>query len=113
MEMGMINIRPIMNSCAEEILSFKTCCGLRMFEQNLEIHLENRGSERVVMLGFFDLRGEHGKKRITTLTPPGERVIKPGETIACYCQMDEELWSRSKSLSFYDRDGAEYSAEIQ
>jgi hypothetical protein len=30
-------IRPIMNSSVEEIFAFKTCCGLRVFDQNLEI----------------------------------------------------------------------------
>jgi hypothetical protein len=108
----MVEIRPIMNSCAEDVLSFKTCCGLRMFEQNLEIHLENRGAQRVVLQGYFDLIGEYGEKRITTLTPPGKKVIDPDETIACYCYMDEDLWNRSRSLRFYDRDGAAYEAVI-
>ncbi len=31
----MLEIHPIMNSAVEEIFGFKTCCGLRAFDQNL------------------------------------------------------------------------------
>lgn len=108
----MIEIRPIMNSCAEDILSFKTCCGLRMFEQNLEVHLVNRGDQPVVVRGYFDLVGEQGTKRITTVMPPGDTVVPPGETIARYCQMDEALWNHSRALTFYDTNGVGYSVVI-
>ena len=40
----MLNIKCIMNSAVEDILAFKTCCGLKMFDQNLEIHLTNQGT---------------------------------------------------------------------
>ncbi len=109
----MIDIRPIMNSCAEDVLAFKTCCGLKMSDQNLEIHLENRGVHRVVMRGYFDLMGDYGEKRITALTPAGEKVIEPGETIACYCYMDESVWNHSQCLRFYDLDGTVYETGIK
>ena len=35
-------IRPIMNSSVEEIFAFKTCCGMRVFDQNLEILITNQ-----------------------------------------------------------------------
>jgi len=35
-------IRPIMNSSVEEIFAFKTCCGMRVFDQNLEIQITNQ-----------------------------------------------------------------------
>jgi hypothetical protein len=108
----MIEIRPIMNSCAEDVLSFKSCCGLRMFEQNLEIHLENKGYEKVVMHGYFDLVGDFGQQRITTVAPPGDKVIEPEETIACYCYMDDQLWNRTQHIRFYDRDGTAYETDV-
>jgi hypothetical protein len=108
----MIEVRPIMNTSAEEVLSFKTCCGLRMHGQNLEIHLVNHGDRTVVIRGYFDMDGEHGTKRITKLLPPGDIIVPPGETVACYCQMDEAEWNRSRSLAFFDADGTRYDVSI-
>lgn len=109
----MITVRPIMNSCAEDVLAFKTCCSLKMFEQNLEIILENNGENTVVIQGYFDLVGDYGKKRITNLVPPGEIVVESNDCIACYCNMDEELWNRSQRIRFYNRNGAAYETIIR
>lgn len=97
-----------MNSSVEEVLSFKTCCNLNLFEQNLEIHVANRGPNPVVVPSYFDLEGDHGAKRIHTLTPPGEHRIDPGETMAFYCCMDENLWKNSRKMIFYDNEGNRY-----
>ena len=39
----MLEIHIIMNSAVEDILAFKTCCGLKVMDQNLEIHVKNSG----------------------------------------------------------------------
>ena len=112
MEKPVIDIRPIMNSCAEEILAFKTCCGLKMFEQNLEIHVDNRDTQPVVIYSYFDIEGDQGRKRITTLIPSGSQTIEPGEVKAFYTCMDETLWNSSHKLIFYDSHGREYPVFI-
>ncbi len=54
----MLEIRPIMNSAMEEILAFKTCCGLKMFDQNLEILIRNTGNDPVTIPSCFRLEGD-------------------------------------------------------
>jgi hypothetical protein len=109
----MLEIRLIMNSPMEDILAFRTCCSLKMFDQNLEIHVTNRGAGPVVMPSYFDIEGETGlRHRVDTLIPPGEHRIGAGEIIAFYCYMDETLWNRSRQVVFYDGVGTEYPVEI-
>ena len=108
----MLQIRYIMNSDVEEVLAFRTCCHLKMFDQNLEIHVTNQGDRPVRIPCYFDLETPTGMKRITTLTPSGEQVIEPGEMKAFYCYMDEDLWDRGQTLTFYDTSGSRYSVKI-
>jgi hypothetical protein len=109
----MIEVKFIMNSAVEEILSFKTCCGLmRVFDQNLEIHLRNKGSGPIMIPSYFDLLGQHGAMRVETLTPPGVHQIMPGEILALYCAMDETVWGKSTEAVFYDCMGNAYPVGI-
>lgn len=108
----MLEIRAIMNSSVEEIFNFKTCCGLRIFDQNLEILVRNRGTQPVEVPGYFDLQGEFGSYRVDTLIPSGIQRIMPGEIMAFYCTMDEEIWNASKHLVFYDQEGRKYQVEL-
>jgi hypothetical protein len=108
----MLKIRYIMNSDIEEVLAFKTCCNLKMFDQNLEIHITNQGDRPVRLPSYFDLETLTETKRITTLTPSGEQVLPPGELMAFYCFMDESLWDRAQTITFYDKSGNRYSVRI-
>jgi hypothetical protein len=112
-EVKMIHIRIIMNSAVEDVFNFKTGCCLRLFDQNLEIQVENRRPFPVTIPSYFDLEGEDGSlQRIATLMPNGNQEIRPGEIKAFYCQMDEQLWNSSKSLTFYDIEGNPYPVKI-
>ncbi len=108
----MLHIKVIMNSAVEEILAFKTCCGLKAFDQNLEIHVRNVGTQPVVVPSCFDLEGDYGSQRIVAVMPPGDQVIAPGELKAFYCTMDEDLWKRSRRIVFFDNQGRAYPAQI-
>jgi hypothetical protein len=109
----MLHIRVIMNSAVEDIFNFKTGCCLRLFDQNLEIQVENRRLFPVTIPSYFDLEGMDGSvRRIDTLIPGGNQEIPPGEIKAFYCQMDEQLWNRSKALTFYDNKGDAYAIQI-
>jgi hypothetical protein len=108
----MLEIRLIMNSTAEDILGFKTCCGLKMFDQNLEIHLINQGPSPVVVPSGFDLETSEGVRRFDHLMPSGNLRIEPGEIKAFYCSMDETLWQKSRGLVFYDQEGNRYPVPI-
>jgi hypothetical protein len=108
----MLEIRLMMNSAAEDILSFKTCCGLKMFDQNLEIHLINQGRDPLVVPSCFDLETSEGVRRFDHLMPPGDLRIEPGEIKAFYCCMDENLWNKGKKVIFYDREGSRYPVVI-
>src|SRR5512136_979881 len=57
-------IRPIMNSSVEEIFAFKTCCGMRVFDQNLEIQITNQNDYPVYVQSYFDLLGRCGSHRM-------------------------------------------------
>lgn len=108
----MLEISAIMNSAVEEIFAFKTCCGARTFDQNLEILIKNRGIRPVVVPSYCDLHGTQGTRRITTLMPNGDQQIRPGEVKAFYCMMDEDLWNESSELVFYDREANAYSVRL-
>jgi hypothetical protein len=109
----MVHIRVIMNSAVEDVFNFKTGCCLHLFDQNLEIHVENRRQLPVIIPSYFDLEGEDGAvRRIATLMPAGNQEIRSGDIKAFYCQMDDQLWNRSKSLTFYDKEGNSYPIEI-
>ena len=108
----MLQIKIIMNSAVEEIFAFKTCCGLKFMDQNLEIHLRNTGQRPVTVPSWFDLEAEGGLRRISNITPAGEHIIAPGEMIGFYCYMDEELWKKANSLVFQDLDGQVYPVRI-
>ncbi|HMK33668.1 MAG TPA: hypothetical protein VK463_01280 [Desulfomonilaceae bacterium] len=97
-----------MNSSVEEILAFKTCCGLRMFDQNLEIHILNQGDVPVVVPSSFALEGHFGVRHIDTLVPSGKVEIPPGTITAFYCSMDEALWNEATRMVFRDEKGNAY-----
>ena len=101
-----------MNSSVEQVLNFKTCCGPRVFDQNLEIHLTNKGTDPVVIPSYFDLEGEADSYRVRTLMPQGDQTIPPGDLMAFYCMMDESRWNEARQLVFYDIQGNRYPVGI-
>ena len=108
----MLEIRVYMNSSVEEVLNFKTCCGPRAFDQNLEIHLANKGTDPVVIPSYCDLEGDSGSYRVRTLMPQGDQTIPPGDMIAFYCMMDEDRWNKARRIVFYDTRGNKHPVEL-
>jgi hypothetical protein len=108
----MLEIRPIMNTPTEEIFEFRSCCNIRAFDQNLEIHVTNRSDHTVGVPSYFDLKTEQESRRIETLMPHGEQRIGPGETIAFYCTMDEKQWNAAQRMVFYDNQGNDYFVDL-
>jgi hypothetical protein len=108
----MLKILPLMNSSVEEVFSFKSCCGLRTFDQNLEIQLTNCGDHPMIVHSYFDMRDSLGQHRIDTLMPHGDQRIGPGETIAFYCTMDETQWNAAQQIIFYDSEGNRHSVNV-
>ncbi|NIQ37139.1 MAG: hypothetical protein GTN81_00905 [Proteobacteria bacterium] len=108
----MLEISAVMNSSIEDILAFRTCCGIRAFDLNLEIHVINRGDLPVEIPSYFDLRDDSGFYRVDTLMPHGVQSVGPGETFAFYCTMDEVRWKRARELVFYDIEGNIHSTNI-
>lgn len=105
-------IRPIMNSSVEEIFAFKTCCGMRVFDQNLEIQITNRKDYPVYVQSHFDLLDPSGAHRVETLMPHGTQRIASGQTIAFYCTMDESRWAKAEKIVFHDTEGEEYALRL-
>jgi len=108
-----LQIKAIMNSAVEDVLAFRTCCSLKVFDQNLEVHITNQGERYVKVPSYFDLVGKFGTQRVDTLIPHGEHSLAPGQTIAFYCTMDENHWEKSRQMVFYDNQGNEYSTDIK
>ena len=109
----MLKIRAIMNSPLEEIFGFKCCYGVLTYDQNLEIHLENTSNRAVVVPSYVDLKGDYGTLRIDNLMPAGDLCIEPFDVRAFYCYMEDETWSATRELVFYDTAGKEYRAEVR
>ena len=108
----MLEIQLIMNSPVEDIFGFKTCCGAKTFDQNLEILLRNRGRIAVVVPSRFRLISDAGSRMVDTLMPFGDLRIEPGEIKAFYCMMDEEEWRAARQAVFQDTEGRQYSADV-
>jgi hypothetical protein len=108
-----LEIRAIMNSPVEDIFAFKTCCGLQVFDQNLEIHITNHAHHPITIPSHFDLKDASGWHRIDTLLPHGEQCVLPDRTIAFYCAMDEQRWREAWKLVFYDREGHSYAVTLK
>jgi len=108
----MIRIKVFMNSSVEEILSFKCC---NMHGQNLEIHLTNLTDEPLTVPGFCDLVGERGEEpfRIDTLCPPGPYKLLPGEPLACYGMLLDEIYEQYRWIVFRDERGREHRAPLR
>ena len=109
----MLEIKAILDSPSGDILAFKTCCGLKAMDQNLELLVKNRGSEPVTVPSHFDLVLPQGNRRIANLMPFGPRSIPPGQTAAFYCTMDPELWRRARACVFYDSRGNPYTQPLE
>lgn len=108
-----LTIKTFMNSAVEDVLAFRTCCSLKVFDQNLEVHIKNSGDRDLKVPSYFDLTGEFGTRRVDTLLPHGEQALAPGQTIAFYCTMDEKQWEQAREMVFYDSRGNAYSTDIK
>jgi hypothetical protein len=106
----MLEVKIIMNSVMEEILAFK-CCNLP--DQNLEMHVNNIGENRVTVPGRFNLENENGILECSHLFPPWGQTIQPGSGVAFYCSMDESEWEQYSKLTVFDEDGNTYSFSIK
>jgi len=107
-----LDIRPIMNSAVEDIFAFKTCCGVRAFDQNLEFLITNQGKRLIRIPSYFDMEEQSGCHRVDTLLPHGEQAVAPGRTVAFYCAMDEDRWKKVQQVVFYDTEGNRYAVKI-
>jgi hypothetical protein len=109
-----LTLRVYMNTEMEAVLNFKTACCLKLFDQNLEIHVHNHSGEPVVIKSLVDLEGEQGViHRIDNLFPPGNPRIGPGELLAFYGQLDDDVWSAARRLVLYDSEGNRYCYNVQ
>jgi hypothetical protein len=108
----MLTLRVIMNSACEAVFGFKTCCGLKAADQNLEVQVVNRGDRPVIVPSFFDLETDEGVKRYEHLLPHGRHELQPGEIKAFYCYMDPVEWARARRLAMVDGDGRVYSVDL-
>lgn len=108
----MLEIKPIMDSAAAEIFAFKCACGVRTHDQNLEIHVTNRGESPVVVSSHFDLEGDAEPYRVRNLMPHGQHKLMPRDTIAFYCDMDDARWEAARRIVFYDDQGNRYPLDI-
>jgi hypothetical protein len=107
-----LHIRAIMNSAVEEIFGFKTCCSVRVFDQNLEFLITNKGKRLIRVPSYCDVEETSGFHRVDTLIPHGEQPVAPGRTVAFYCTMDEERWKGVRQVVFHDTDGNHYAAKM-
>jgi hypothetical protein len=99
----LIEVTLIMNSDVEEVLAWK-CCNL--FDQNLEIRVENKGDREISVSGSFVLENEGETKRITNVYPPGGVRVKPRDMASMYSSLDPDEFYRFKWAVFFDGEGA-------
>jgi len=107
-----LSIRAIMDSSAGDVFAFKTCCDLKVPDQNLEIQVRNVGDIEVVVRSRCELKGGGETMTIEYLMPHGEFALPPGDIKAFYCTMDAERWKRFKTLTMFDDRGNRYETSI-
>jgi hypothetical protein len=108
----MLDIRLNMNSAVEDVLNFKTCCGLQAQDQNLEILVSNRGDAPVELPARFDLEVAGQTLHFAHLMPAQGIRVEPGAVQAFYCQMDEALWAKAERIVLFDRADGFYPVPI-
>jgi hypothetical protein len=109
-----LEITVVFDSCVEQVFAFKTCCGAKAFDQNLEIRIRNHGDRAVTLLSSLDLEADDGPpERIDYLMPNGPLLVGPGEIRAFYCTMDEARWKKARRLVLRDSEGTRYPVEVQ
>ncbi len=101
----MLDLTVFMNSDVEEILEFK-CCNLP--DLNLEIHIRNMGENSIVAPSNFYLVGAKETLKVENVYPPWEQVVEPGDLVAIYCCMDQNVWRRFKRVKIFDAEGRDY-----
>ncbi|MFO8101692.1 MAG: hypothetical protein R6U37_05970 [Dehalococcoidia bacterium] len=106
----MLNVKIIMNSYMEEVLSFK-CSSLH--NQNLEMHVLNNGNRPVTVPGYFKLENEDDILECRHLFPPREQTIQPGDGAAFYCSLDPQVWEQYRYLTVFDQEGNPYRFPIK
>ena len=106
----MLEIRVIMNSSIEEVLSFKCC---HLMDQNLEIHVRNVGQESLTVPNTCELVNEEERFQINYLFPQGGYTIHPGETVAYYCTLPDAVFEKYQSIVFRDGRGREHAAPLR
>ena len=110
---GMLQIRAIIDSCVEEVLAFKTCCGVRACDQNLEFLLTNLGTATLVVPSRCQLLGPWGRQNLDHLMPHGSLRLAPGETRALYCSLDPQKWRQATQVVFEDMEGNTYPCPLE
>ncbi|MFH1888095.1 MAG: hypothetical protein ABIM40_15520 [Pseudomonadota bacterium] len=105
----MLAARFYMNSGIEDVLAFKCC---NMADQNLEIHVENLGTETVFVAPRMILSGGGQEYVVNNLYPPGGWTLAPGETGAFYVSLDPDLWDRYHTVELTDGRGARHCFSI-
>jgi len=106
----MLSVKIIMNSCMEEVLSFK-CSNLH--DQNLEMHVLNKGDRPVAVHGHIVLENEEDILECNHLFPPWEQTVRPGQGAAFYCSMDPLVWEQYETLTIVDKEGNPYRFSIK
>ncbi|MBW1988501.1 MAG: hypothetical protein JRI97_03045 [Deltaproteobacteria bacterium] len=106
----MLKARFFMNSSMEEILA-KKCCGL--WDQNLEVHVENAGPKEVFIHSRLTLLGGGPDLVIKNLYPPGGWTLAPGRTGAFYCYLDPVLWKKYQAVVLMDGQGKRHRFPIR
>lgn len=108
-----LTIKALFDSGVEDILGFKTCCGARAFDQNLELLVTNTGAEALRVPGrcVLGLAGG-GQREVPNLMPYGGAELPPGHTAAFYCTMDPALWAQVRAITFFDHHGRAHTRAV-
>ena len=108
----MLKIEAVINSAVEDIFGFKTCCGVRSIDQNLEIRLTNLGAEELKVPSRMEMNTDQGIERVDCLMPHGVQSIAPGAMVGFYCTMDPAKWAGVNELAFFDDQGTRHTSVI-
>ena len=106
-----ISARLCQDTC--DVLEFRTCCGLKLDDQNLQVVAENRGPEPVELVSRLELETKDGKTvSIENLYPQPSQVVPPGQSALFTSWIDEGAWAGCTSGTMRDTRGNTYRVVV-
>ncbi|RME24878.1 MAG: hypothetical protein D6806_08870 [Deltaproteobacteria bacterium] len=111
---GKLTVRARLCQDTCDVLEFRTCCGLKLDDQNLQVIAENGGPAPVELVSRLEFECRDGKTvTVENLYPQPSQVVPPGQGALFTSWIDEAAWSKCLRGTMRDKEGKAYPVELE